>query len=187
MGLSTVGYGDITPMTIEGKAVTFVLTISGFSVIAFGTSIVTTGLSERMEVIKENRVQSDVSKMNNFIILCGYGNMGKNLSNQLLKSKTKFLVLDIDESNVFEARKSALLSLNADATNIDVLKNVGVSNGATTIIALTSNDATNLSIILSARTLDTNINIISRVNSSQSKPKLKIAGANHIISANDIT
>ncbi|PLY07863.1 MAG: potassium channel protein [Arcobacter sp.] len=185
--LSTVGYGDITPMTMEGKAVTLVLTISGFLVIAFGTSIVTTGLSDRMQVIKENRVESEVSKMTNFIVLCGYGIMGKILAEQLVKLKTKFVILDIDNENVLEARKNAYLCLKADATNIDVLKNVGVGDGATTVIALTSNDAVNLSIILSARTLDTTINIISRVNNVHSKPKLKIAGADHIISANDIT
>ncbi len=185
--LSTVGYGDITPMTIEGKAVTLVLTISGFLVIAFGTSIITTGLSDRMQVIKENRVESEVSKMSNFIVLCGYGIMGKNLAEQLIKLKTKFLILDIDNKNVTEARKNGYLCLNADATNMETLQNVGIGNGATTIIALTSDDAVNLSIILSARTLDKKINIISRVNRLQSKSKLKIAGANHVISADDIT
>lgn len=185
--LSTVGYGDITPMTVEGKAVTLVLTVSGFLVIAFGTSIITTGLSDRMQVIKENRVESEVSKMSNFIVLCGYGIMGKNLAEELVKLKTKFVILDVDNDNVLEARKSGYLCLNADATNIDVLQNVGIGDGATTVIALTSNDAINLSIILSARTLDKDVEIISRVNNAHSKSKLKIAGANHIISAYDIT
>ena len=185
--LSTVGYGDITPLTIEGKVVTLVLTICGFLVIAFGTSIITTGLSDRMQVIKENRVESEVSKMSNFIVLCGYGIMGKNLAAQLLKLKTKFLILDVNEKNVLEARKSGFLSLNADATNIDVLEKVGVGGGATTVIALTNDDAINLSIILSARTLDAKVQIISRVKNTQSKAKLKIAGADHIISADDIT
>lgn len=51
--ISTVGYGDIVPITPEGKLVTLVLITNGFLVIAFSTSIVTTALSERMETIKK--------------------------------------------------------------------------------------------------------------------------------------
>ncbi len=184
--ISTVGYGDVTPVTLEGKLVTLVLIISGFLVIAFGTSIITTGLSDRMKLIKEERLEAEASKMKNFSIICGYGKMGKSLCEELSKIGKKFIIIDKNEENIEYAKSKNYLSIKADATNIDLLENVGVNKGAKDVIALSNDDAVNISIILSARTLNPNINIIARVNKEDSSNKFKIAGANSIISSNNI-
>lgn len=185
--ISTVGYGDITPITLEGKLVTWVLLISSFLVIAFGTSIITTGLADRMEIIKENRVQSQASKMNNFIIVCGFGMMGRYFCEELTKIGKKFIIVDMDKAAVESAKSLNYLSIYFDATNMQNLESIGINQGASSIVALTHDDAINLSIVLSARALNQNIKIIARVNNSNSKEKFKIAGVNEIILFNDIT
>ena len=116
--ISTVGYGDVTPITVEGKLVTLVLVISSFLVIAFGTSIITTGLSDRMEIIKENRVQSETSKMKDFVIVCGFGMMGKYFCEELLNVGKKFIVIDSDKEAVNSAKNLNYLAIQADATNM---------------------------------------------------------------------
>ena len=184
--ISTVGYGDVTPMTVEGRLVTLVLVISGFLVIAFGTSIITTGLVERMETIKEQRVEAEASKMDEFTIICGYGIMGSILAPELEKTNTHFLIIDIEEERIKKAKKDNFLAVRGDATNMSLLKEIGINKGAKNILALTDNDAINLSIILSAKTLNPDINIIARANKEQSEGKFKIAGANRIISVDDI-
>ncbi len=70
---------------------------------------------------------------------------------------------------------------------MDFLKKVGVSDGASTIIALSENDATNFSIVLGARALDSNIQIITLVNDQEVENKLKLAGADFIINSNQIS
>lgn len=185
--ISTVGYGDVTPITVEGKLVTLVLIISGFLVIAFGTSIITTGLSDRMKLIKEERLEAEASKMKDFSIVCGYGKMGQSLCEELAKIGKKFIIIDICEENIEYSKSKNYLSIKADATNIDLLENIGVNKGAKDVIALCNDDAVNISIILSARTLNPNINIIARVNKENSSDKFKIAGANSIILANQIS
>ena len=79
-----------------------------------------------------------------------------------------------------------ILSIKGDATDPEFLSNIGINKGASTIIALTNDDAVNLSIILTARSQNHNINIIARANNSNIKDKLLIAGANDVIAANDI-
>lgn len=185
--ISTVGYGDVTPITVEGKLVTLILIIASFLVIAFGTSIITTGLSDRMEIIKENRVQSEVTKMNNFVIVCGFGMMGKYFCEELLSSKKKFIIIDTNKEVVNSAKGLNYLAIQSDATNMQTLEMMGINKGANSVIALTNDDAVNLSIVLSARALNDKIKIISRVNNSNSKKKFEIAGVNETILFNDVT
>jgi voltage-gated potassium channel len=185
--ISTVGYGDVTPVTVEGKLVTLILIIASFLVIAFGTSIITTGLSDRMEIIKENRVQSETAKMNNYVIVCGFGMMGKYFCEELLNNSKKFIIIDSNKEVVNYAKSLNYLAIQSDATNMQTLEIMGINNGANSIIALTNYDAVNLSIVLSARALNENIKIISRVNNSDSKKKFEIAGVNETILFNDVT
>jgi voltage-gated potassium channel len=79
------------------------------------------------------------------------------------------------------------ISISFDATNMQNLESIGITHGATAIVALTHDDAVNLSIVLSARALSEDIKIISRVNNSNSRKKFKIAGVNELILFNDIT
>jgi voltage-gated potassium channel len=183
--ISTVGYGDIVPVTPEGKFVTLILIINGFLVIAFSTSIVTTALAERMESIKINRVENEVQKLDEFIIVCTYDIMGKYLVQELKKQKKKLLIIDDDETRLNDAKDNNLLAILGDSTNMDFLKKV--SNGATTLISLSEDDATNLSTVLGARTLDKKMQIITLVNNQEVETKLKLAGADFIINSNQIS
>jgi voltage-gated potassium channel len=70
---------------------------------------------------------------------------------------------------------------------MQTLEMIGINSGANAIIALINDDAVNLSIVLSARSLNENIKIISRVNNSNSKKKFEIAGVNETILFNDVT
>ncbi len=185
--VSTVGYGDIVPVTIEGKFVTAVLIINGILVIAFSTSIVTTSLVERMELIKQSRVENQVQKLKDYIVICGYSTMAKYLIDELLKQNKKILVIDNDDNKILKAKNNNLLVIKGDATDIDFLKRVGVGKNVTTIIATSIDDATNLSIVLGARMLDSNLQILTLVNESEVENKLKLAGADFIINSNQIS
>lgn len=182
--VSTVGYGDIVPVTVEGKFVTTVLIINGILVIAFSTSIITTSLVERMDVIKQSRVENQIQKLKEFVIICGFNTMAKYLINELLKEKKKILVIDNDKN---DSKEDNLLFINGDATDSDFLKKIGVGKSVNTIIALNEDDATNLSIVLGARMLDKNIQIITLVNNQEVENKLKLAGADYTINSNQIS
>ena len=63
------------------------LIIAGILTIAFSTSIVTTSLVERIELIKQSRVENEVQKLKSFTIICGYKNISKYLVEELSKTK----------------------------------------------------------------------------------------------------
>ena len=184
--ISTVGFGDISPVTTEGKVATLFLVVGGLSVIAFFTSIVTTALSERMATLKEEKVVGEANALKDFALICGYGQMGKILANEFIKVKQKFIVIDCDDEMLDNTAPNHILSIKGNATDPALLESIGINNSATSIIAITDNDATNLSIILTARALNKDIKIIARANDDKIKNKLLIAGANEVISANEI-
>lgn len=184
--ISTVGYGDVTPITMEGRLATLFLVLGGFSVIAFFTSIVTTALTERMTIIKEEKTISEANRLKEFIIICGFGRVGKVLSDELVKINQKFIIIDPDESILEYAKSKNYLAVKGDATNVSLLDDVGIRSRATSIVATTNSDAVNLSIILASRSLNPDINIIARANNLQSKNKLTIAGADEVVISNEI-
>lgn len=186
--ISTVGFGDISPITIQGRVATLFLVVGGMGVIAFSTSIVTTALSEKLLIIKEEKVIGKVNNLENFIIICGFGRMGKVLAHEFEKNNQKFIIIDEDDEIINDSNSQNFLAIKGDATDYSLLKSIGIiDGGATTIIAITDNDAVNLSIILTARSLNENIHIIARANNAETKAKLILAGASEVILANEIT
>jgi voltage-gated potassium channel len=185
--ISTVGFGDISPVTTEGRIATLFLVIVGLAVIAFFTSIVTTALSTRLVALKEEKVIGEANALKEFIIICGYGRMGRVLADEFIKIKQKFIVIDNNDDMFLHAKHQNILSIKGDATDSAFLTSIGINKGASSIIALTDNDAVNLSIILTARSQNPNINIIARANNEKVKNKLYLAGANEVILANEIS
>lgn len=185
--ISTVGFGDIAPVTIEGRIATLFLVVGGMGVIAFFTSIVTTGLTEEVETIKKDKVFSEVANYPEYTIICGYGRMGKVLAQELSEIDEKFIIVDKDEAMIDEAKDHKFLSTVADATNVTLLEELGVNTNVKSILAITDNDAVNLSIVLAGRALDSHVNIIARANENRSKDKLLIAGANEVVLSNEVS
>ncbi len=185
--ISTVGFGDISPVTIQGRVATLFLVIGGMSVIAFFTSIVTTALSEKIVVLKEEKVMGEATGLDDFVIICGFGRMGKVLAYEFTKIKQNFIIIDQDDETFKHSSTQNFLAIKGDATDSSLLSNIGINNGATTVVALTNDDAVNLSIILTTRSLNKNINIIARANNINAKQKLLIAGASKVVLSNEIT
>ena len=179
---TTVGYGDITPQTTEGRVITMILIFCGLAVLAFITSIIVSAFNEKMVEMRENRVFAEIEKKSGtHTILCGYGRMGSVVAEQLSKEKIHFIIIESNPENAARAKRAGYLVIEGNAENTELLKNAGVLKQADLIICLTESDVVNVYITLTARYLNPQINIISRANHKDSVRKLKQAGANHTI------
>lgn len=179
--ISTVGYGDISPVTVEGRAIAMVLILFGIALISFSTSIVTSAFSEKLEELKLNRVKAEIEKMRDFIVICGFGRAGQIMAKKLTESNDKFVVVDIDREKIELAKSRGFLAVESDAKKSLTLSELGVGSGASKILSLTNDDRVNIYITLSARALDRDIYIISRVSKREREKKFFLAGANRVI------
>ena len=179
--ITTVGFGDISPVTPEGRFVTIFLIIGGVTSISFMTSIITTAMSEKLELMKSNRTFYEVSKLKSFIVVCGYGKMGKVLASELKLAQEVVVVIDPSEGEILQAQHDGYIAICADASDIDLLKELRIVNRVKYIVALTNDDATNLSIILSVKTIDKDIVVFSRAVEKNARNKLLLAGAKEVV------
>ena len=179
--LSTVGYGDIVPHSTSGRLVAIVLIFSGIMILSFFTSIMVSGFSEEIYHLRENRAYTEIKRYDNFVILCGFGRVGQHIAKQLSKDKLQFVVIDAQPENILKAKELEYTVIHADASKNGVLTSAGINNGASSVLCTTDDDVINVYVTLTARHLNSTINIISRANNVDNVKKLYQAGASNVI------
>ena len=181
---STVGYTEVKPLTANGQLFTSILIIVYIGIFAYTLSAFTFFVIEG-EIFKRLHyrfLENKINDLEEHVILCGYGRYGKRIVENFIDHDVDFVVIDRDEEKIEKIRRGRhpILYLNEDATRDEVLIKAGVKR-AIAIIAAMPDDANNVFAVLTARQLNPQINIISRATSDQSKSKLQLAGANHVI------
>ena len=179
--ISTVGYGDITPQTTGGRLVTMVLILTSLGVLAFFTSIIVAAFNDQIDGLRTNRVFSELERLPELSIICGFGRVGQQLAELLFEDKQHFVVIDQSEQRVEEAKQAGYFALEADATDNDMLQKAGINKNVITVICATGNDVINVYITLTCRHLNQNVQIISRANRHENLAKLYQAGADTVI------
>jgi voltage-gated potassium channel len=179
--VTTVGYGDVTPVTIEGRVVAMVLVFAGIGVVSFATSIVVMAFHEKMRELHDNRVFSEVERLNNVTIVCGFGRIGQVVTQHLAAAHESFVIIDRDEAAIDRARRMGYLAVTGDAADSNILENLRLGRQATRILCLAHDDVNNVYITLTARQFSKKVLIISRANKQESVRKLIHAGADQVV------
>jgi voltage-gated potassium channel len=119
-------------------------------------------------------------------LVCGFGKAGHMLVSNLLKNNHKVIVIDPNPEAFHQAELQSVEIIKDDASDIDLLKKIGLNTNIKSVVILTEDDTINLSIILAIRSINRHIEIIARCNRLRTKEKLKIAGANEVVMANEL-
>ena len=180
--ISTIGYGEIEPLSPQGRLVTVLIVIGGLLVVQLSIQRVL-GLTESGYFLRlrELRFQQSLLRMRDHVILCGYGRMGQEIAAQLQKDAIPLVVIETDPDRRDVAEANGLNVVNADATMDDTLLDAGLEHCRSLVAAL-SGDASNLYVILSARDLRPDCRLIARANSDEASSKLRLAGASVVVS-----
>lgn len=181
--ISTVGLGEVHPLTPTGKLFTAGLIITSFGTFAYAISSITTYLvgGEYKQFVKRQKLMKDLKKLKNHVIICGFGRVGKQVARDLAATKTAFVVLEKNIDVITENEgQPGYLFLKANATNDDYLLKANLQE-AKAIICCLPEDTDNLYVVLSARERSSKVTIVSRAIMKNSISKLKFAGANNVI------
>lgn len=181
--LSSVGLGVVHELSEEGRWFVTILIVFSFGIFAYGVSLITSLLmeGEMQRFLKYRKVIKMIGKINQHVIVCGYGRNGKQACEQLAAQKQSFVVIENSEKALDGLREqSDFLFIEGDATKDEMLIEAGIHK-ASALITTLPDDASNVFVVLTARELNKGLKIISRASEDSSEGKLRRAGANNVI------
>jgi voltage-gated potassium channel len=186
--LSTVGYGEVRPLSANGELFTIALILLGVGGMAYTFSTLADYLiaGELNGMLRRQRMARAIHKLRNHYIICGYGRVGQQVVQGLRANQYDVVVIDGGADHVAEFEKAGIPYVIGDAASDPILLQAGIEH-ASGLCTCLPNDATNVFVVLSARTFNPNLFIISRSNQPESERKLRIAGANQVINPYLIT
>ena len=180
--ITTVGFGEVQPLDDNAKIFTIFLILASVVILGYAITVITEYILSKngFEELKQKKMQKKIDGFNNHIIICGYGRNGKQAAKKLLAYEKPFVVIEKDRDIIDKHQSEQVPFVIGNANEDDILFQAGIDRADTLISAL-PNDADNLFVVLSARQINENMNIISRASQETSYQKLKLAGANNVI------
>jgi voltage-gated potassium channel len=185
--ISTVGYGEVHPLSEAGRIFSIALIIGGVSGALFVFSALVEYVIEgRLGIARRRRqMKAKITKLKDHFILCGYGRVGEEIARTFSEEGVSFVVIDSRPDNIALAEEQGYLCLLGDATSDKVLLEAGIER-ARALVAAVGSDVDNTYVVLSARGLRPDLFIEARASAREAEAKLKMAGANRIVAPNSI-
>ncbi len=181
--LSTVGYGEIHKLTPVGRIFTIIIILAGFSLFAIGLSITSQVIIEGTlrNIFGRRRMLKEIDKLRDHYIICGYGRIGSLICREISRMGKKLVVIEGDQDTAQRAMDNGFLTIIGDATEDAILSMAGIQR-AKALVATVSSDAANVFVTLSAKNLRKDLFVLARATQERSETKLKMAGADKVLS-----
>ena len=180
--VTTVGFGDLAPRTVAGRAFATVFMIMSVGIVLYAltSSVQLIVQSELVATFGQRRRSRKMSKLRDHFIVCGAGRVGSHLIRGLLSSREPLIVVENDTQKVSDLMDLGIAVLVRDATLEESLREAGVEH-ARGLAACLPNDADNVYVVLTARDLNPQLHIVARAAEEQAENKLIRAGANRVV------
>ena len=184
MTVSTVGFGEVHPLSRLGVAFTSVLILFGVSSALYAFSVIVEGVIEGRvnELLGRRRMNQSIASVSGHVIVCGWGLVGHAIAEEIAETKQELVIVEIDPDKVNGVDHRVVIG---DATTDEVLRKAGIER-ASALVAAVDGDAENSFITLSARSLNPDLFIVSRARSRDSGEKLMRAGADRVVNPQSI-
>ncbi|GAA4401589.1 potassium channel protein [Fodinibacter luteus] len=177
--VATVGFREVRPLDDTGQVFTMVLIVLGVGTVLYNLGVLLEGVTEGhlREHLRRRRMDRDIARLRDHVIVCGYGRVGRSATRQLVDTGHAVVVVDSDASRLEGVTEPHVLG---DAARDETLLEAGIEHARALICALAS-DAETMYATLSARALRPDLVIISRARTVDSKDKLVLAGATRAV------
>jgi len=181
--LSTVGFGEVKPLTPEGRIFTAMIILMGVITIAVLFSTLTEYIiaGELTGTINTRRLMQKIKKLQNHYIVCGFGRVGEQVAAELSNLGMPCVVVDQDKTAIEQCEIQHLNYIEGDATENETLLQAGIER-ARGLVAALSSDAENVFVVLGARSLNPDLTIVGRSTGEESEEKLRMAGTDWVVS-----
>ncbi|TXI06006.1 MAG: potassium channel protein [Rhizobium sp.] len=180
--VTTVGYGDIVPVTDRARIVDalFLTPVRIFVwVIFFGTAYQFV-FQQIWEGFRMSRLRD---RLNDHVVICGYGHSGSVAAKEIASkgvSAEHIVVIDESEICVRLAAEAGYIGLRGDPTQENILRDAGIERASSAIVSLGRDDTVILS-VLTIRHLNPTMRIIAAIGDEENVKLATQAGANAVV------
>ena len=179
----TVGYDEVRTIdTPVLRGITIALIVLGCTGMIFLTGVLVQLITatQLQQVLGLKRMNSQIDRLRGHVIVCGFGRIGVMVARELHAGRAEFVILERSEDRLVQARGLGYLCLQADATDETTLRAAGIER-ARCLATVLPDDAANVFITLSARSLNRDLEIIARGEVPSTERKLLQAGADRVV------
>ncbi len=181
--ISTVGYGDMVPVTHEGRFVALLVIMAGISVLAFTTSLFVSAFTEKLDEIREIKIIEDVSKLKKFYLVCGYESVSREVARKLSSSGNNVIIIDENLQRIERAKKDGFTALNYNPGRVESYENLNIDmkKQVKAVLCLREDDIENVYAALTIRSINKDVFILSLLINDSNRQKLDFAGINTVV------
>lgn len=181
--LSTVGFTEVRPLDQSGRIFTMVLILTGATFVAYQLTYFSRLMLDvdLLDLYRRRKLKKHLEQLKGHYIVCGYGQMGQIIVDELIKSGIPVVVVDNDESLSARMREKGIIHLLGDATEEENLRAAGARE-AMGLVSVVNKDTDNVFIVLTARDLNRDLLVFARAGTPYTEKRLFQAGANRVVS-----
>ena len=186
--VGTVGYGETHHLSATGRVFTMMLIVGSIVLIGYSVSTLAAFVieGEFNRLVEGRRMDKRLAGLRDHIILCGLGQTGKWIAEELRKTGTPFVAIERSPEPIRDiAQNPENHYLQGDATEDDTLLEAGIQR-AKGLITVLSQDKDNVFVVLTARSLNPSLRIVARLIEEANAAKLRKAGADEVVSPNAV-
>lgn len=181
--VSTVGYGEVRPLSANGRALAVAVIVLAVAALGYSATSIGAYLAEGhlVQDFRRRRMERAIRRLRDHYIICGGGRFGREVAEEFRRSRAPFVVVEPEPEECEMAQIRDVLFVRGEAGNDEALQAAGVDRAAGLVSALPEDDA-NLFVVLSARQLNPKLTIITQATEQRSVDKLRLAGADRVVS-----
>ena len=188
--ISTVGYGEVvdTHANPPLRILNMIYILFGIGIMLYVFSVSTAFIvqGELQDIFRRRRMLKQLQDMHDHLIVCGAGETGNYLVQELLKTGNLFVVIDHDQERLARiSQHGEFPTLKGDGADDEILTTARIQQARGLAIVLPE-DKDNLLATVTARQLNPSLRIVARCAEARMVEKLLRAGANAAISPNMI-
>ena len=184
--ISTVGYGDIAPVTELGKIVSMFGIIFGIAMISFVTSMMVSAFSERFGELRNQDSINSVYKMHNVVIINGYGHLGTTIAKKLqIHKKYEPVIIENDEDKAKIALQDGYNVIQEDGSSAKLINTLYARGNIVAMLTLGNSDIDNIYFILNAKSVQNDSVVYARMNQVELRPQYEAAKVDGVVEPYD--